>query len=189
VNRMKGAVKKIVHHKHGLRTDIPAQMAAAGPPLGTQLGQIGINIANFVKDFNLRTSVFKEGVPIPTRTTVNPDRSYNLHMNHPSITYFLKQAAGVKRGGMGTNDICGYLTRKHIYEIAKIKSEDSQWQMVDLEDICKHLIDRAYTIGIRVVDEIDPEWYNQFLKDREKVVEEQKEELKAIKEAKLLRTA
>ena len=43
----------------GLRTNIPAQMAAAGPPLGTQLGQLGVNIANFVKDFNLRTSIYR----------------------------------------------------------------------------------------------------------------------------------
>jgi hypothetical protein len=43
----------------GLRTNIPAQMATAGPPLGTQLGQLGVNIANFVKDFNLRTSIYR----------------------------------------------------------------------------------------------------------------------------------
>ena len=63
----------------------------AGPPLGTQLGAMGINIAAFVKDFNLRTSVFREGVPLPTRTTVNADRSYNLTIHHPTSVYFLKQ--------------------------------------------------------------------------------------------------
>ena len=67
------------------------QRAVAGPPLGTQLGAMGINIAAFVKDFNLRTSVFREGVPLPTRTTVNADRSYNLTIHHPTSVYFLKQ--------------------------------------------------------------------------------------------------
>ena len=67
------------------------QRAVAGPPLGTQLGAMGINIAAFVKDFNLRTSVFREGVPLPTRTTVNADRSYNLVIHHPTNVYFLKQ--------------------------------------------------------------------------------------------------
>ena len=52
---------------------------------------MGINIAAFVKDFNLRTSVFREGVPLPTRTTVNADRSYNLTIHHPTSVYFLKQ--------------------------------------------------------------------------------------------------
>ncbi len=46
----------------GLRTNIPAQMASAGPPLGTQLGQLGVNIANFVKDFNLKTSIYRFAV-------------------------------------------------------------------------------------------------------------------------------
>ena len=53
-----------------------------------------------------------------------------------------------------TKEIVGYLTRKHIYEIAKIKSEDQQRQMVDLEKICEDLIDRAYTIGIRVKEDL-----------------------------------
>merc|ERR1712156_1166303 len=60
----KVASAKINHHIGGLRTTIPAQMAVAGPPLATQLGQLGINIQQFVKDFNLRTSIFKEGTPV-----------------------------------------------------------------------------------------------------------------------------
>merc|ERR1712062_968558 len=112
----KVASAKINHHIGGLRSIIPAQMAVAGPPLATQLGQLGINIQQFVKDFNLRTSIYKEGVPLPTRTTINPDSSYNL------------------------------------------------------------------------VDSIDPEWYQDFLEERKEIVRKQKEELQALKEAKLLRT-
>ena len=108
----KTAGAKITHHIGGLRTTIPAQMAVAGPPLATQLGQLGINIQQFVKDFNLRTSIFKEGVPLPTRTTINPDRSYNLVIHHPTNTYLLKQAAGVKRGPQYLGkETCGYITR------------------------------------------------------------------------------
>jgi len=188
-SRAKKVATKIVHHKGGLRTTIPAQMAMPGPPLGTQLGQIGINIATFVKDFNLKTSVFREGVPLPCRVTVNPDRSYNLTIHHPTSMFFLRQAAGVERGAMRfTEEVAGYLTRKHIYEIAQIKSQDPPLQMVDLEEICKDLVDTAYTMGIQVVDHIDPEEYQEFLAARKLVIAEQKEELKAIKEAKLLRT-
>ena len=108
----KAAGAKITHHIGGLRTTIPAQMAVAGPPLATQLGQLGINIQQFVKDFNLRTSIYKEGVPLPTRTTINPDRSYNLVIHHPTNTYLLKQAAGVKRGPQFLGqETCGYITR------------------------------------------------------------------------------
>jgi len=188
-NRARKVAVKISHHKGGLRTYIPAQMAMAGPPLGTQLGQLGINIASFCKDFNLRTSVYREGVPLPTVTTINPDRSYNLTIDHPVDTFLLKQAAGVSRGAMEfTKEVTGYLTRKHIYEIAKIKSQDSVRQMVPLQDICADLIDAAYTCGIKVVDKIDPDDYQEFLEQRKLIIAEQKDELKAIKEAKLLRT-
>ena len=108
----KTASAKIQHHIGGLRTTIPAQMAVAGPPVATQLGQLGVNIQQFVKDFNLRTSIFREGVPLPTRTTMNPDRSYNLVIHHPTNTYLLKQAAGVKRGPQYLGkETCGYITR------------------------------------------------------------------------------
>jgi len=185
----KKVATKITHFKNGLFTHIPAQMAMPGPPLGTQLGQLGVNIANFTKDFNLKTSVFHPGVPLPCHVTINPDRSYNLTINHPYHTYFLKQAAGVERGAMeSTKEVVGLLTRKHIYEIAKIKSQDQYWQMVDLQVICEFLIDAAYTCGIRVVDQIDPEEYREFLDNQREIVTEQKADLKAAREAKLLRT-
>ena len=82
------AVKKI-DHKGTVFTHVLAQMASPAPPLGSQLGQIGVNIAAFVKDFNLKTSVYKEGVPIPCTITVNADRSYNLNMSHPPFPYFV----------------------------------------------------------------------------------------------------
>ena len=50
-----------------------------------------MNIADLVKEFNLKTSIFKEGVPIPCYVTINPDRSFNLGMRHPPWSYFIKQ--------------------------------------------------------------------------------------------------
>ena len=47
-----------------------------------------------MKDFNLKTSIYKEGIPIPCHIRVNPDRTYNLEMSHPPFSYFIKQAAG-----------------------------------------------------------------------------------------------
>lgn len=62
-------------------------------------------------------------------------------------------------------------------------------QMVDLQEICRQLIDTAHSLGIKVVDSIDPEEYQKFLEGRIAVVEQQKKELQEAKEAKLLRTA
>lgn len=178
-----------VDHKNRVFTYILAQMASPSPPLGSQLGAVGVNIAAFVKDFNLKTSIYKEGVPIPCVITVNPDRSYNLAMSHPPWSYYLKQAAGIQRGAMeSTKQVAGKITRKHVYEIAKIKSEDELWQEFDLKDICDTIVDEAYTIGIQVVDHIDAEEYGQFLEERKKIVAQEKADILTAREAKLLRT-
>ena len=80
-----------------------------------------------------------------------------------------------------------HLCRKHVYEIAKIKSRDTNWQEFDMEDICEQVIDRAYNAGIRVVDKLDPEEYGKFLKDRAEIVKRELAQIQAAKEAKLLR--
>jgi len=185
-------VKKIVEkvdHKNRVFTYIPAQLASAAPPLGTQLGNISVNIAGFVKDFNLKTSIYKEGIPIPCVINVNADRTHNLRMSQPPWSYFIMQAAGIQRGAMeGTHQTAGMITRKHVYEIAKIKSQDEMWQEFDLKEICEKIIDSAYTIGVKIVDHIDPVEYGKFLEERKRIVEEELAEIKAAKEAKLLRT-
>ena len=185
-------VKKIVakvDHKNRVFTYIPAQLASAAPPLGTQLGNIGVNIAGFVKDFNLKTSIYREGVPIPCVVTVNADRTYNLKMRHPPWSYFVMQAAGIQRGAMDyRTQTSGMITRKHVYEIAKIKSQDENWQEFELKDICEEILDCAYRAGIKVVDKLDPIEYGKFLEERNKINEQELAEIKAAKEAKLLRT-
>ena len=80
------------------------------------------------------------------------------------------------------------ITRKHVYEIAKIKQEDELWQEFDLKDICDIIIEKAYMMGVRIVDNLDPEEYGQFMKERAEIVAQEKAEIQAAREAKLLRT-
>ena len=163
--------------------------ASPAPPLGSQLGQIGVNIASFVKDFNLKTSIYKEGTPIPCEIRINPDRTHSLKMSHPPFQYFIKQAAGIQRGAMRYSEqVSGYITRKHVYEIAKIKSEDERWQEYDLKVICEEVIDKAYTMGVHVKDDITVEELGKFLQERNQQNEDERAAIQAAKEAKLLRT-
>ncbi|CAH0728389.1 unnamed protein product, partial [Brenthis ino] len=186
---MKKVADKI-DHSSTLRTNIPAGMATAGPPLGPMLGTRNINIPTFCKDFNERTANIKQGVPLPTRVKVNADRSYQLIIHQPPSTYFLKQAAGASKGAMEPiREICGKVTLKHIYEIAKIKAQDPPLEWKPLKEICVMLIATARTCGIEVVKELDAKEYAQFLEERKIKIEEQKKMLQEKREAKMLRTA
>lgn len=184
---MKKAVEKVVHGNL-IRTNIPAGMAIAGPPLGPMLGQRGLNIAAFCKDFNARTAHYLEGVPLPCRIRVKSDRSYELIIHNPPSTFFLKQAAGIQRGAMKAGqETAGKVTLKHIYEIAKIKQQDPPLQLKPLKEICELVIGSAHSCGIEVVRDLDPKEYGEFLEERKLVVAEQQRELEEKKEAKLLR--
>jgi len=190
--KLKTVAKKVtekINHGNKLSTYIPSGMAVAGPPLGPQLGQKNINIAAFCKEFNEKTKDYKEGLPLPCRVTVNPDRTFKLTIHQPPTSYFLKQAAGIQRGSMKAyQETSGMVSLKHVYEIAKIKQQDPPLQLLPLEIICKLVIRSAHTIGIKVVPNLDPVEYGKFLQERKAINEQQLQELKDKKAAKLLRT-
>ncbi|TKR77366.1 hypothetical protein L596_018356 [Steinernema carpocapsae] len=183
--------KEVVKVIHGalLKTNIRAQMATAAPPLGPQLGQRGVNVANFCKEFNKETGHIKPGAVLPTRINVKPDRSYELEICTPASSWLLKRAAGVRRGKQEPDEIVGRLSVKHIYEIAKIKSRDKCLQGVPLKFVCEQLIKSCRTIGIEVVrEDLDPVALGEFLSERRETVAKQLQELADKKAAKMLRT-
>ncbi|XP_075157378.1 mitochondrial ribosomal protein L11 [Haematobia irritans] len=188
LKNIKKGVEKITHTTK-MKTNIPAGMAAAGPPLGPMLGQRAINIAAFCKDFNTRTADMKEGIPLPCRISVNSDRSYNLVIHSPPATFLLKQAAGIQRGAMNAGkEVAGMITLKHLYEIAAIKIQDPPNALLTMQQMCEMLVGIARTCGIKVVRELKAEDYAVFLEERRAIVEEQRRELQEKREAKMLRT-
>jgi len=110
-------------------------------------------------------------------------------MSNPPISYFLRQASGCERGSMNPrNEICGKITVKHIYEIAKIKSQDELYECVDMKQIFQEVLNRAWTMGLKVVHRLDEKDYAEFLEERKKIVQQQLLELEEARQARMLRT-
>src|SRR5512141_390570 len=109
-----------------VKLQIPAGKATPAPPVGTALGPQGVNIMQFCKAFNARTSAKdQEGLIIPVVITVYADRSYSFVTKTPPASILLKRAAGIAKGsGEPNKSKVGKVTEKQVEEIAKIKMPD-----------------------------------------------------------------
>lgn len=108
-----------------VKLQLPAGVATPGQPVGPALGQHGVNIMQFVREFNDRTGKMEEGVVVPVLITVFKDKTFNFIMRTPPASYLLKKAAGIAKGsGAPNKDKVGQVTQKQIEEIAKVKLPD-----------------------------------------------------------------
>jgi large subunit ribosomal protein L11 len=107
-----------------IKLQIPAGAATPAPPVGPALGQAGVNIMDFCKNFNARTSS-QSGMIIPVVITVFADRSYTFITKTPPAAVLLRKAAGVEKGsGEPNKKKVGRVTRAQVEEIAKTKLPD-----------------------------------------------------------------
>ena len=109
-----------------IKLQVPAGAANPSPPIGPALGQRGLNIMEFCKAFNAKTSQLEKGMPIPVIITAYQDRSFTFEMKQPPVSYFLKKAAKIDKGSQtpGKGDATGSVTRDQIREIAEKKMVD-----------------------------------------------------------------
>ena len=108
-----------------IKLQITAKQASPAPPVGHALGQHGVNIMQFVREFNDLTGKMEEGVVVPVLITVFKDKTFNFIMRTPPASYLLKKAAGIAKGsGAPNKDKVGQVTQKQIEEIAKVKLPD-----------------------------------------------------------------
>ncbi len=113
--------KKVVGQ---VKLQIPAGVATPAPPVGPALGQAGVNIMDFCKNFNARTAS-QAGMIIPVVVTVYADRSYTFITKTPPASILLQKAAGVEKGsGEPNRNKVGTVTRAQVEEIAKTKLPD-----------------------------------------------------------------
>ncbi|MBZ6075522.1 50S ribosomal protein L11 [Microvirga puerhi] len=116
-----------------VKLQVPAGAANPSPPIGPALGQRGLNIMEFCKAFNAKTSQMEKGTPIPVIITAYQDRSFTFEMKQPPVSYFLKKAAKVDKGSQtpGKGGKAGSVTRAQIREIAEKKMVDLNCDTVD----------------------------------------------------------
>ena len=116
-----------------VKLQVPAGAANPSPPIGPALGQRGLNIMEFCKSFNAKTSQLEKGMPIPVIITAYQDRSFTFEMKQPPVSYFLKKAAKIDKGSQtpGKGAKSGSVTRDQIREIAEKKMADLNCDSVD----------------------------------------------------------
>ena len=137
--------KKVVAE---VKLQIPAGNATPAPPVGPALGQHGVNIMGFCKDFNARTKG-QEGFIIPVVITVYADRSFTFVTKTPPASDLLKKAAGLAKGsGEPNKNKVGRVTRKQLEEIAKAKLPDLN--ATDLEAAMRIVAGSARSMGVIV---------------------------------------
>ncbi|KAF6021616.1 MRPL11 [Bugula neritina] len=147
-----------------LKVTIPANQAKPAPPLGPQLGQLGINVPQFCKEFNAKTGHMIDGYPLPTSISINMDKTFSMEIHTPETSFLIKKAAGAPKGAMQPGKECaGMISLKHVYEIAKIKSADSNLDGCSMTRICDLIIGQCRSLGVSVVRELDADEYRHTL--------------------------
>ena len=140
-----------------VKLQIPAGKANPAPPIGPALGQQGVNIMEFCKQFNAKTQeAMKEALIIPVIITVYQDRSITFELKTPPASVLLKKAAGLhteKKKGSGAKksgkELVGTVTQKQVEEIAKQKIQDTT--AGSLEAAARTIAGTARSMGIQVV--------------------------------------
>ena len=132
-----------------IKLQVPAGKANPSPPIGPALGQRGVNIPEFCKQFNAATQGIEEGSPIPTVITVYADRSFSFEMKTPPASFFIKKAAKLESGSKTPGrDVAGSVTKAQVKEIAEQKMKDLNCDSV--ESAMRMVEGSARSMGIEV---------------------------------------
>ena len=132
-----------------IKLQVPAGAANPSPPIGPALGQQGVNIMEFCKQFNALTAKLEKGLPIPTVITVYSDRSFTFVMKTPPASVLIRKAIGIEKGSGAPNTAkVGRITRAQLEEIARTKTPDLT--AADLAAAVRTIAGSARSMGVDV---------------------------------------
>ena len=132
-----------------IKLQVPAGQANPSPPIGPALGQRGLNIMEFCKQFNAQTQKMEKGLPIPVVITVYTDRSFTFIMKTPPAAVLIRKAIGIEKGSGTPNTAkVGKISRKQLEEVAKMKQPDLT--AADLEAAVRTIAGSARSMGVDV---------------------------------------
>jgi large subunit ribosomal protein L11 len=133
-----------------VKLQIPAGKANPAPPVGPALGQHGLNIMAFCKEYNARTATMVGSI-IPVEITVYQDQTFTFVTKTPPVTDLLRKATGVEKGSAEPNRTkVAMITRAQLHEIAELKMKDLN--AVDIEGAMKQIEGSARSMGIKIAD-------------------------------------
>tara|TARA_B100001057_G_scaffold480266_1_gene552933 strand:- start:319 stop:750 length:432 start_codon:yes stop_codon:yes gene_type:complete len=134
-----------------IKLNIPAGGANPSPPVGPALGQRGVNIMEFCKAFNAATDSLEKNMPIPVVITVYQDKSFTFATKTAPVSFFLKKAASLPKGGQEPGRVvAGQVTMAQVREIADQKIGDMN--AVDVEGAMQMVMGSARAMGLEVVE-------------------------------------
>lgn len=134
-----------------IKLQVPAGKANPSPPIGPALGQAGLNIMEFCKQFNAKTQNIEVGMPVPVVITAFADRSFTFVMKTAPTSFLLKKAAGVGKGSANIlRQKVGQVTQAQVRQIAEQKMTDLNAK--DLDGAVRMVIGSARSMGLEVVD-------------------------------------
>ena len=131
-----------------VKLQVPAGQATPAPPVGTALGPHGVNIMDFVKQFNAKTAA-AAGMVTPVVVTIYKDRTFTFITKTPPAAVLLKKEAGIEKGSATSNrEKVGKVTRAQLQKIAELKMQDLN--ATDLEGAIKMIAGTARSMGLTV---------------------------------------
>ncbi len=146
---MAGPKKKQKQVVTSFKLQLPAGKATPAPPVGPALSQHGLNIMEFVNQFNKATAKMEDGMIIPAEVLVHPDKTFTLNLKTPPVSYLLRKAAGIVKGsGEPNKNKVGKITLKQVEEIAKTKMPDLNTK--DLAAAVKIVSGSARSMGLEM---------------------------------------